>query len=219
MRIAFREWRVRWDQVGNAPILQSTFMPVLWTTSSQTADELPEGDTSSGVLGTLHGIHAALPWTTSPFLSRRGWPNSSAGVRLIAVGAVDTFGRIVEHDDGVLRAEHVKILALRLVELTFLPFACEHQNYWVASRRGLRDEPFWVLRREHVIARVEYSRPMKHACATWVAPPGYEQQFVLSLEDVEARLLQWYEVPRLGADEGPWLPPLGAGPTARPSSS
>lgn len=235
MRTAFREWRVRWDP-EEGPLLQSTMSANLWLESELVADQEPEDSIESKRLGggpnALHGVHACLPWCDSLFLTK---PSLSwTSIRLFAIGAVDLQGKVVEHDDGVVRAERVRILAIRLIDFvhwtdlstsgqemiqrTDLP--CVHDEYHAVS--GIYRN-YWAFRRKcgppigTTTPKTSYGCDGYREMIDWEAPYNvpHEVKLTLSVGQIERTLLERYEVPRLPVGEGPWVPPWGSGPSPR----
>jgi len=204
MQIVFREWRVRIVPETRLPILQSSYQPTFWDGPELTADQPPEDDLNVNRLSQLHGIHVVngdypLPYMQPLFLktmrSHGGWP----WVMLLVVGALDVSGKVVEHADGVLRAEHVKILALRVDERVWVRPPCGHDEYGVYS--GLRQD-CWVLRRLcGGQTKCRHDLPMPDE---FLYGMSAELQFRTDLTWVEQKLCERYEVPRLPADAGPW---------------
>jgi hypothetical protein len=160
-------------------------------------------------------------------------------VRLVVFGAVDLIGRVVEHNDGVCRAEEVRILALRAVDMT-IDTRCPHSDFLVVQgflcgmSSGNEDRRYAALRRRCLH---EY----EWGCNGWFKKHGVNDAVLqevdalytevsvmarlrivrlgLELEQLTHLLCQRYEVPRLDECEGPWRPPLGAGPEPEPSST
>ena len=204
MQIAYREWRIRVEPESRMPILQSTHMQTLWDGPELTADRLPENDTSLRNISRLHGIHAVVndyPLNYGPptFLKTMRSYGSYPWVMLMAVGALDVSGKVVEHVDGVLRAETVKILALRVDERVWIQPACGHNEYGVYS--GMRTDS-WVLRRlcgGRVQCRHEFDMPDEYLFG-----PSAQLEFLTDVFMLEQQLRERYEVPRLPADRGPW---------------
>ncbi len=217
-------------------MLQSTLMTTLWPETTLIADVKPEDNMDSRRLGrardSLHGVRACLPWCKSAFLTR---PDMSfVLLRLFAVGAVDLQGKIVEHEDGVVRAERVTILALRLVDVvrwydlsntgewnkTISGVPCGHTEYHVVS--GIHRD-FWTLRRRCASVPSGLSPKLSYGCDGYdktisFEPPynvPHEVKATVSVAEIESRLRQRYEVPKLPKNEGPWLPPWGRGPQPR----
>ena len=232
MRVAYREWRIRWDPT-TGPVLQSTLMSTLWTETDLAADRAPEDDTNTRRLGAhtepLHGVHACLPWCKTFFLARPDMDMIS--LKLFAVGAVDLQDKVVEHADGVVRAERVTILALRLVDVvrwydlsypggrneTIFGAPCGHTEYHVVS--GIYRD-FWALRRKCASVSPGLAPKLSYGCdgydkvKMFEAPYNvpHEVKATVQVAEIEGRLRQRYEVPRLPDDDGPWMPPWGRGP-------
>lgn len=220
-------------------MLMSTMQPVEWPTADLEADRLPEDDVNSGRLGhmsdPLHGIHACLPWCSAVFLSK---PTTTfSHLRLFAVGAVDLQGKVVEHVDGVVRAERVTILALRLVDVCLswdtvsttqvgerrLSAPCGHTDYHAVS--GIYTD-YWALRRR-CASTSSYGDPSYgYGCDGYKEAVDYETPYNVpkeikltrSVTEIEQQLRQRYEVPRLPDAEGPWPYPWGSGPELKPGS-
>lgn len=205
MQIAYREWRVRIVPETRLPILQSVFMSTFWDGSDLTADMLPEDDTGLGNMSKLHGIHAVVsdyptqykpPTFLKSLRTTGGWP----WVMLMAIGALDVSGKVVEHEDGVLRAERVRILALRLDERIWIEPSCGHKDY--AAYSGIRDD-CWVLRRQcGGQIRCRKDNPVDEYM---VFGPAVTFEFETTVVELERQLLERYEVPRLPDDKGPWI--------------
>jgi len=226
MRIAFREWRLRWDLVEDMPLLQSTYMPSLWYEDGLKADISPENEHGVGMYSELHGVHACLPWCGSMFLSQ---VRSASPVRLIVFGAVDLIGHVVEHTDGVVRAEEVRILALRVVDLSY-GLECNHSDFLVVRgpicglyKGGNEGRNIGAVRRRCFPAsswgcngwfrRHGLIDETPNSLLFWAEEqPPPEVLRTVELDQLTSLLCQRYEVPRLGESEGPWKPPLGAGP-------
>lgn len=207
MQIAYREWRVRIALDTRRPVLQSTYMPTLWPGPELSADQLPEGDTDPRSVSKLHGIHAVVadyPLEFGPFasvfLKTLRTHGSYPWVMLMAIGAVDVSGKVVEHTDGVLRAERVRILALKLDERVWVKPKCGHYEYGVYS--GIRTDS-WVLRRL-CGGRVQCRHEYPNLPDEYLYGPTAQLEFRTDVATVEQQLLEYYEVPRLPADKGPW---------------
>ncbi len=217
-------------------MLQSTLMSTLWPEATLTADAKPEDSMDSRRLGhvgdPLHGVHACLPWCKSAFLTR---PDMSLVLlSLFAVGAVDLQGKVVEHEDGVVRAERVTILALRLVDVvrwydlsntggwnkTISGAPCGHAEYHAVS--GIYRD-FWTFRRRCASTSSGLSPKLSYGCDGYDKTIGFEPPYnvpheikkTVAVEELESLLRQRYEVPRLPGDDGPWSPPWGRGPQPR----
>jgi len=116
--LAYREWRVFLHRDDLRPILVSTNIATAWVEPEIAADQTPEDTVEIGQLGQLHGIHAVTEdhprGHGSRFLRTLYASPSMLLAAVYAVGAVELFGRVVEHEDGVLRAERARVLAARL---------------------------------------------------------------------------------------------------------
>jgi hypothetical protein len=214
-------------------------MATLWPDTVHTADKVPETpeetDARGGryAFGSLHGLHALLPHTTNAaFLTHPA--HSPNPIRLFAVGAVDVSGKVIEHEDGVVRAESMKLLALRLVDMVrgtvYLPPAdrtmspkqvytygapCGHDAYHVISnfpsyswggggQGAALPEWVWVFRRECGAK----NGMGDYGCKGWERVRAQTSKIELTIptRELEQLLLQRYEVPRLPEDSGPWFP-------------
>lgn len=200
--MAWREWRIQWSEGDQAPVLYSTFMKFRWSTDRVAAGRVPELP-QEGTFGTLHGIHALLEGTANrQFLTR---PTQS-GPKLFVVGAVDASGVIREHEDGVIRAEFARILALRLIDIPYAIAPCRHQDGLVVINREL-------LSGDYDLARCQcFATAVTDAISEYIGQVVLEPVVVfrsLSASEVEDMLLRWYEVPRLSEGIGPWEPPWG----------
>jgi len=179
-------------------------MSTFWDGPDLGADVLPEDDTRFGSMSKLHGVHSVVsdyPRDRRPatFLktlrTSGGWP----WVMLMAVGALDLSGKVVEHEDGVLRAERVRIMALRLDERIWIEPSCGHRDYGVYS--GIRED-CWVLRRQcGGRVRCRQDNPVDDYM---LFGPIVAMEFLVTLAELERQLLERYEVPRLPEDRGPW---------------
>jgi hypothetical protein len=197
------------------PILQSTFRTTFWPEAELAADTIPEDDVDMNHLSELHGIHAVVadyplgkyqPLYLKTLRSMLAWPFAMLAV----IGAVDLSGKVVEHEDGVMRAERARILALRVDERVWRRAVCGHEQYYVFS--GLRDDS-WCLRNPCVGVGKCQADIQNQGVAFWYwASPEAELKFKIDLSDLERQLLERYEVPRLPEDRGPWVgrPPMGA---------
>ena len=199
MRICYREFRVLWDEREEAPVLYSMWINFPWTSGTVKADQLPERELQP--LGQLHGIHGVLPSARNQVMLTSP---QATGPKVLAHGAVDTSGRIVEHDDGVVRAEHARILALRLI---VVPGSYDCGHGLVVGSANL------VPGRHYVVG----------VCTCWIK--GEESAFMYGVEasaiseslvrgvcavrDFEDLLLAWYEVPPLPMGVGRWRSPWG----------
>lgn len=218
--IAYREWRLEWSFADGGPVLKSKYRNFHWLKDVETADEVPDapilvvqgggkggGFTRVKSLNTgVHGIYAWLSWSNHSDILKSviqvDW--------LPVVGVIEVFGKIMEHTDGVVRAEHARVLALR-IEIGNRQNTCGHMDYWRTAYTPLSNNPDKGL------------VPL-NPCCTWkncsmpLATEGIEagKLAVYALPDLEHMLLQRYEVPRFERGEGPWEPPIGAGPTYPP---
>lgn len=216
----YREWRVAWSLSEKGPVLYSVWMPFFWEHASATADQLPETEWDDNhKLGQLHGLHALDHDTAkrSHFLTQ---PKSD-GPKLLAQGAVTgsrpehASGRIVYHDDGVVRCEHMRIFALRVTRIRG-SILCEHADRLAASSEAKR------LSEDHVglgdcVCRQQLESVYVSAYLTGAAPapPHLLDQVQIfataTVEELEDLLCQRYEVPHLPLGIGPWDPPWGEG--------
>ncbi len=188
---AYREWRVRLEQDTLRPILQSMSYHHLWPEGSLTADRVP---VMGEELGSARGVHAALADSRTRLLTnlhaQRGQP------LLLAIGRVDAWGAIVGHEDGCIRAEHMRVLALRVMLLVApQPCACGRLAVVEGYGAGLG-----ILR---LRTPCEVDR-----CGTRRLG-YYGQQAAIAettLAAVESSLIQRYEIERLPDGVGPWYP-------------
>ena len=95
---AYRAWRLHWE--AGEPVLQSCSRGDLWREAEFTADAKPTETNQSGIYTkrTLQQIEQM----------NYSWAGSEC-----VVGKVALMGKVQPHDNGVLRAEKVRILALR----------------------------------------------------------------------------------------------------------
>jgi hypothetical protein len=223
LRIAFREWRVAYDTKLEVPVLFSSMLNFPWEDKVVEADHEPEEETGPLKYGKLHGIHACLPGAnSSAFLMSPKyypWP-----LRLFVMGAVDVQGKVVEHTDGVVRAERVEILALRV--MLYLDDR-ERMNArgcdltpWLLGPQMAKDVitqdetgQIWTRR----TGEFEHYRQLVRGCRVdqgedcYGCPyiGGYEaaeeyNKVKLLPSEMEEGLLLRYGVPRLPDNAGPW---------------
>lgn len=195
--LAHREWRVRIERETLRPILQSMSQGTLWPDGALTADRVPQ---MGELLGSAHGVHAVLPEGSTTYLTRldrdRGRP------LLLAVGRVDAWGQIVGHDDGVIRAEHMRVLALRLVLLPAAE-ACPCGRLVVVQAHH----------QSSTLLQLRTPCEPGHCGTRLLGGYGVEPVRIAetTLAAVESSLLQRYEIERLPDGEGPWYTPLVVG--------
>lgn len=193
MRIGFREWRLFYDVAEGHPVLYSTFMNVAWETGTLKADQLPERVSDASKLGQLHGVHSIVehpPKTGHRFLTSP----TAAGPTIFVRGAVDPSGRVVEHDDGVLRSEFCRVLAVRLTMIFHRPLSCRHEELLVTNIE---------MGSGHFVIG-----PCLCSLDTMLMPaPQVYTRFTMS--GLEDELRAWYEVPQLPDGAGPWRKPWG----------
>lgn len=186
---AYREWRVRCERDTVRPILQSMSYNHLWPDGELTADRVPVlGET----LGNAHGVHAALADSTSSYLTKLTTRRSQP--LLLAIGRVEAWGTIVGHEDGVIRAEHMRVLALRLLLLPPAE-ACACGRLVVVDGHPL-EPPVYRLRTPCEPGRCGTRRLGYWSASTRIAET--------TLVAVESSLVQRYEIERLPEHVGPW---------------
>lgn len=210
--------RIFWDMNSKAPVLYSTFIRCPWLTARITADEMPETkiETEGGyTYGKLHGIHSMLPWAQNEsFLSKP--PPDILGPKVFVIGAVDVEDRVVEHEDGVVRSESARILALRVVDVPY-PFPpCEHQGAGliVTNRMMTQEERFTEDYRHCIIQRCSCFTVTNGLQGNVFGSVDYYEEPLIIYETFTAVMLQtllirWYEVPELPEGVGPWREPWG----------
>jgi hypothetical protein len=238
--LAYREWRVFLHRDDLRPILVSTNIATAWVEPEIAADQLPEDTVEIGQLGQLHGIHAVTEdhprGRGSRFL--RTLEDSSPSMLttgIYAVGAVELFGRVVEHEDGVLRAERARVLAARLYlragvlcsrgcspdRLCFVgvdDYDGERKGLWGTPAPPPRAPLIYLntLCRAVISAHVDEARFWRdEECSdvAWLRARWRDltrQPYVplLRAREIERLLLERYEIPRLPEDAGPWARPL-----------
>lgn len=233
--LGYREWRLRWDVGAARPVLQSTYMPFIWPEARVAADLPPEDELDPHKYGTLHGIHACLAWYHGSFLSL---PNIyQYHVQIRALGAVDLEGHVVEHRDGVIRGERARVLAVR-PDLTFQSDrVCDCDRLLIVTGPQCSIEANngrYAALRKTCLSRLD------GGCNAWLSNKliaqadedghypvyydmsgnrVYEIVRETSMAEIGRQLCEYYEVPPLPSNEGPWLPPLGAGPTTPPEDA
>lgn len=106
------------------------------------------------------------------------------GFTIIVAGAVDAYGTVHIHEDGVVRSEHARVLALRLLP----PLKCEHDNAFILDDRA--------------VCPVDDRRVIY--CPCWHTPPTPKRHHKIALSELEKLLLEHYNVPRLPEGTGPW---------------
>lgn len=167
--------------------------------------------------GELHGIHAVVPGHGHHLLT----PHSLSLLRVVRVlGAVDCFGRVVEHTDGVVRAEHARVLAVRVVWPDHrCPDRCRAYVVVKPTRSYWNDptpppgpvEEFYVLRKPCGVG-VGCGR-LRADTVRVFDPWGVEVEreerpwevvAETTADELERLLRERYEVPALPHGEGPW---------------
>lgn len=179
--LTFREWEVYWRD--GRPVLRSPIMGTIWERPRLYADASPVEDRQSGVYSITHW---AKSWLDVAPLEP---------ICFNAVGAVDAFGAIVIHDDGVVRSEAVRILALRLVP--YSGRSCRHDDVYI-------DVTYPAFGAEKL---------MHCPCGTSYA--SYRRKWLSDFRSLEELLLETYRVPRLPDGMGPWHRPIGARPAPK----
>lgn len=193
--LTYREWRVYWSEGDRAPVLYSKFVGFRWSSDRVRADRVPELP-AAGQVGGLHGIHSVRGDASNRrFLT---WPGEP-GPRLLAIGAVDASGVVREHADGIVRSEEARVLALRLVYVPYPAAPCEHQGTLLVVGRQIAEGDRALV------------PCMCFLGGAGVGPPAGAYRD-MTVEEVEDRLLRWYEVPRFPEPCGPWPPPWGVRP-------
>lgn len=197
--LAFREWRLRVTKSDMRPVLQSTARNTLWLSGTLTSDELPELD---GHMGTRHGIHGAVPDSSTTFLNA----SRPRLMGVCVVGAIDVWGRVVHHADGCIRAEHARVLALRVLWPAWrCASGCDR---YLLIEPGSAEanpgpiEPYYALRKPCNTTQ----------CGTLMGAGYYPWKVSGEMmgAEIERLLRERYEVPRLAEGEGPWPAPIGA---------
>lgn len=122
--LAFRWWRLQWQD--GRPLLESLYLPQSWHTPWVEAEEAPTPEDEAGV-------YALAPWARARAVD--------LAPLALAEGAVDLSGAVVVHEDGVVRGQRARILALRLRR----PDARAH--LFVAGTGALM---YCTCRRQHV---------------------------------------------------------------------
>lgn len=231
-RIFFREWRVFWSLEEKSPVLVSVFMPFVWEHASATADRLPEKEWGGSLqLGMLHGLHAldplSLPDDPMRFPSFLTHPRNERGPKLVAQGAVlgsrpdKPTGRIVYHEDGIVRCEHMRVLALRVGWVPG-PQPCEHKDIVMAAPTNTRIEDKYVAfgpcvchqSLETVYVAAYLSGVLDVAPELLFKDKNNAPLARFTPAQLEDLLCQRYEVPHLPLGVGPWEPPWGKGAKA-----
>lgn len=195
MQIAYREWRVFIEPETNEVVLYSTFMFCPWEEGELVADQIPESKIDSetgrviGKMGALHGVHAAKSSVGESDMVTdftKGFP------MVRAIGAVDVYGLVVEHEDDILRAEAARVMAIRLIQVPG-DIALSMDESLKDDKGRFQVKPFvWNGDFEYVIPAVLMSGDTP-----------------LTLDQLEKRLLTKYQVPRLEPGLGPWYEPIG----------
>lgn len=211
--VAGEEWEWEWEELPVAVRRTADGGRTTVTTAPP-----PMGMGPSGAVhgmypySELHGIHAVLPGATAPFLSRVLLSQLRS---IVVIGAVDCYGRVVEHTDGVVRAEHARVLAVRVV--------------WPNARCPDRCPVYWVVRTNRSywdrsdpppgpIADVYVLRKPcaeRWGCRGEVTDPGMMDAIGRQLgwtgvvaratsHELERLLRERYEIPELPHGEGPW---------------
>ena len=232
MWLVYREWRVRWHE-KTGPVLLSTYMPSFWPSPEQTADQPPEDNIDILHYGSLHGLHAVLPDYKPGYYTRllSNFDLTPAHApHLRVIGAVTVDGKVVEHTDRVIRAERMRILALRVIDHMgpASPDNCSHADYAVVRGGTPRDggadsesvcsvQSFWYFERccrYELLPSAWEEDPTEYTTASLrdrqgcrvFHPYAYQTvQHETTPKEVEARLCQYYEVPRLPDGDGPWF--------------
>jgi len=102
--IGFRVWQVAGRADGSGPyLLRSPWQNVNWQDKRLRANDSPDPENSIG-------IYARSRYATEPPYR----PASEIPVR----GTVYLSGRVVEHEDGTLRAEEAEVISLNLISLS-----------------------------------------------------------------------------------------------------
>ena len=197
---AYREWRLLVDLQTHQSYLQSSYMSTIWTEAGLTADKVPE----AGNVGSVHGVHATTPTFRGNYLTSVRTTYSGNVIR--AIGAVDLWGVVQEHTDGVYRAEHCRILALRAV---YFPeaYACPCGRLLIVTQPASGGCPEGYGR---LMVACRHTSESGVFCGE--APPLLGTCAVIgetTLNAVRLALRAYYEVPELPSGVGPWyLPPL-----------
>ncbi len=224
--LAYREWRVFLHQEDLRPILVSTYMNTVWIEAELLADMEPESPPYASGLGTLHGVHAATAdyprgQHAAQYLHTIGLRRTCHG-QPFARGVVDLFGKIVEHEDGVLRASGARVLALQLL----MPrVTCgDNCDAWIGCEYGFvvtdglhgppPHAPLAHLRQRcpigcHVASDEEFWESVEPAVmpvrASWQKLCRGGRRPSYTTAELERLLLERYEVPRMPDGEGPWF--------------
>lgn len=202
--LAYREWRVLWEETTYQPILYSTVQSMPWKESVVTADKVPGNDEK---IYNAHGIHGNLPGRVNNFVSVMHKPLPADIYYYIdkrpifrAIGACDFFGVVQVHEDGVIRAEHCRILAVELIvaarEVDGSGENCPCGKLFLVfdDRAGGKNRAM----------KLKYRIACVNDHEDWIADHGIEVVAETSIQRVSQSLRQRYEVYRLPQLEGPW---------------
>ncbi|MDO8435841.1 MAG: hypothetical protein Q7S82_00440 [bacterium] len=214
--LAWRSWRVRWSTEKKGFVLRSVYIDFSWFEANVTADQEPEQIFDAHHYGRLHGLHAILAGAKNRYFLPAQLSSSSCCVsnsdfpssRLIVLGAIEPYGRIVGHEDGVIRSEKMRILALRVEEFGRIP-DCKH-SYYI-----LRD---FFPEVQKISALTIPCNLCADSYCSFLATSRIRKTSdnIFTKEEIERQLLLFYEVPRLPVDVGPWKSPWGGGPEWMP---
>jgi hypothetical protein len=207
-QLTYREWRVYWDVKAEHPVLYSTFVNYAWESDVATADKLPnefKGGESP------QGIHSVKSWDRSQFLNKPG----QAGPKVFVQGAVDAYGYVKHHTDGVVRSEHVRILAVRVVNIPYPVASCEHQEKLQLVNRFIEEGRLQIGHCSCFMGKPERAKLMRDMPLPIDLVPlvSYGE---LTPDELEDRICSYYEVAHLPLGVGPWLSPWGDGPGLMP---
>lgn len=191
------------DRETLEPMLYSTYVNFPWDCAEVSANmppehELDESGKLRGHLGSLHGIHAVLTEHDSTWIT--DW--KQAGVMIRAFGAVDVFGTVVEHKDGVVRAEGAKILALRVYS--------SDPDLGIAWNRAESAQSSWHTEFPGREGDYQVCVDKPHFTGNGYVFEEVEAQPVpMNVDELEALLLRKYDVPLMDLGRGPWYEPVG----------
>lgn len=157
--IGYRVWRLFIGARSDGqvvPWLRSASVEYLWTRAAYGADEEAPG-LRRGLQPGIHAVAEDFP--------RAGYHRAAAGLGFdpafdgwepLVQGAVELSGTVIEHEDGVLRGERARILALRLAPVRFHPCPEGCQGYYLVPhcRSGDLYELLPVCLGVHVPAEV-----------------------------------------------------------------
>jgi hypothetical protein len=206
-QLTWREWRIFWDVKDEHPVLYSTFVNFAWASDIATAHALPN-DFKGGEKP--QGIHSVKSWDRSAFLHKPGID----GPKVFVQGVVDAYGYVKHHTDGVVRSEHVRILAVRVVDIPYPISPCEHQAKLQLVNRFIEEGRLEIGHCSCFLTKPERAKLVPLSLPIDTVPlVSYGE---LTVRELEERICKYYEIEHLPMGRGPWLEPWGSGPTLVP---